>query len=67
MKNKSIYSPETAQDCLCIHILNWSCSGLFLHILVMGCRHLPRVVLSGLRVHVSVVRGVQVRNGISVL
>lgn len=41
-----MYSPETAQDCLCIHILDY---------LVMVCSHLPRVVLSGLRVHVSVV------------
>lgn len=48
-----MYSPETAQDCLCIHILYY---------LVMVCSHLPRVVLSGLRVRVSVVGGFQVRN-----
>lgn len=53
-----MYSPETAQDCLCIHILDY---------LVMVCSHLLRVVLSGLRVHVSVMGGVQVRNEASVL
>lgn len=61
-----MYSPETAQCGLmciqsmrmCIHILDY---------LVMVCSHLPRVVLSGLRVHVSVVGGVQVRNEASVL